>query len=287
MSMDMRVTRPDSQADRPHGTDALAWFEAPTAWGALRLAVAVGKGGVRHAADAAIALHDCEPLLCGLDTWAGDALDWRWSAARDGERAVAAHLVWRGGQARLACPWPWLRERRAPQGRWTDEVALPAVAASLVAARMHLPADALGALEVGGAVVIAASLLPSWHGVLRADGEADRAPGGAVVVLAGTADATPTAPRFAPGFDAAAALMPHGEPTDPLCELRLSVPHAVSIEALAGWRDGPVGPLGALGTLWLCRSAAADARPLASGRLMPWGDGWALAIEAVADDVGG
>jgi hypothetical protein len=264
--------------------EPLAWFEAPTPGGPLRLAVATLEGAPRHAAAAAIALHGCEPLLAGLEDWAGDALDWRWTGEAPHPVPGSVTIGWRDGLVRLQCPWSWLRRPRRPLQGCVDGLALPGVAATLVAARLHLPSQALLALEPGGALIVPASLQPVWCGVLRAAGQGVHAAadaGGVVVALAGVDGATPMLPRYAPALDPAAAFVVHGDPAHRLCELRLDLPHPVPTDGLAGWREGPVGAAGPAASLWLCRQACGDARPLARGHLMPWGDGWALAIGSV------
>lgn len=259
------------------------WFEAETPHGPLRLCVGSPDGAARHAAGAAIVLHDCEPLLAGLDEWSGPPLAWRWTQSPAAVAVPgAAHIEWRAARARLACPWAWLRERRAPRGTWADELQWPAVPARLVGARLRLPTEALGTLEPGGALVVPQSMMPSWHGVLSAaDETADG--GGVTVALAGVAGASADAPLFAPGFNAAASLLPYGDAADALCELRLELPNPLAADRLAGWSDGPVGPAGPRAELWRCADASGAARRLAAGRLMPWGDGHALAVEVLAD----
>ena len=71
------------------------------------------------------------------------------------------------------------------------------------------------------------------------------------------------------------------------CELRLDLPLGVSALRLAGWPlagdPGDIVHLAESGlrvALWRRATPGPDQR-LARGRLMPWGDGWALAVEAV------
>jgi len=64
------------------------------------------------------------------------------------------------------------------------------------------------------------------------------------------------------------------------CEVRLGLTQALPVDRLGGWCTGEtLDGIGASATLWRC----AGARParLATGRLMPWGSGWALAIESL------
>jgi len=137
-----------------------------------------------------------------------------------------------------------------------------------------LPLDESSArlLEPGGAVVLPASLQPHWRGALRAAGEGGDEAGGVALDL----DA-PCAPRVL--ACAAAAVL--GAPSDDTCEVRLDAPAGIDVDALAGWRDGPLGELGSRASLWRRGGAQRPAQRLAHGSLMRWGDGWALALEAV------
>ena len=63
--------------------------------------------------------------------------------------------------------------------------------------------------------------------------------------------------------------------------MRLEPPGGIGVEPLAGWRDGPLGELGSSASLWRRGGPQRPEQRLASGRLMRWGDGWALALEAV------
>ncbi|MEP7280380.1 MAG: hypothetical protein ABI696_00265 [Rubrivivax sp.] len=291
--MDLSMPDPHTHARASADGDVLAWFEAPSAQGALRLAVRVDGAGIRHAADAAIALGDCEPLLAGIDDWAAEPIEWRWrgpasGSGDDDEPAVRSWLVWPGGRAMLTCPLDWLRARAAPQGDWARELALPALAATLVGGRMRVPVGALCDLEVGGAIVLEPSFRPAWYGVLSANGEEARSDlAGSTVALAGVADATPALPRFVSGVDRTTVLQAVGNADDPLCELRLALPNPVAAAGLAGWCAGPVGPAGPAASFWLCGDPLRPARRLAGGQLMPWGDGWALAVQTLGNALPG
>jgi hypothetical protein len=290
----MDLSTPSAEAVRDGTTVGahVAWFDAPSAFGPLKLAVLSRGAAVRHAADAALALETCEPLLAALDDWTGSGLEWVWSGAQGGGRAGAAGaddpavrtwLVWRGGHAMLACPLGWLRDRPAPHGAWRDELTLPSIGATLVCGRLRLPEDALSDLEPGGAVLVEPSFRPVWHGVLQPGGEPSDDDGGTVVTLAGVADASPSRPRYANEMDAAAVLEAVGDPNGTLCELRLALPQPVAVDGLLGWRDGPVGLAGPAASLWRCGAPRRAAQRLACGHLMPWGDGWALSIESLDD----
>jgi hypothetical protein len=65
------------------------------------------------------------------------------------------------------------------------------------------------------------------------------------------------------------------------------MPTPMAAAGLAGWLDGPVGPAGPAASLWRRAAARQPACRLAGGRLMPWGDGWALSIESVGDTAPG
>jgi hypothetical protein len=88
--------------------------------------------------------------------------------------------------------------------------------------------------------------------------------------------APPHAPTLAPR-DAASPL--RADLADALaCEIRLELPAPLPADRLAGWHPGHAIAAGPRASLWHC----ADDKPLAIGRLMPWADGWALAIDGVA-----
>jgi hypothetical protein len=63
-----------------------------------------------------------------------------------------------------------------------------------------------------------------------------------------------------------------------LYEVRLGVPHALAGDRLAGWYEGELGAVGERAGLWRCATERDAAVCLAAGELIPWGDGWALAV---------
>ena len=134
---------------------------------------------------------------------------------------------------------------------------------------LALAADELDALEAGGAVVLPESMRPDWRGVLRARGEPLAS--GAPLALA-----TPHAPQVVARDAATPALSLDAGAV--MCEVRLAGTPMVAIERLAGWQPGSVGHLGERAVLWRCDGVS---RRCAAGTLMPWGDGWALAIDTV------
>jgi hypothetical protein len=285
MSTIAGVARMRPVAPRPRSSDNLAlagaWFEASTPAGSLRL---YASGAARHAADAAVALMRCEALLDSLDAWLVTALDWRWIDAPASVTAAASHARahWRpdeGGQARkdagcrLELPWKLLRTLPAPDEALARQLHWPDVPVVLVIAQVPIGRDELALLEPGGAVVLAQSLQAPWHGVLRATDERGSTADGVPVSLV-----SPWSPRRVP---IGAAADPRGEATGTrvACEVRLAVPHAVAGDRLAGWFEGELGEVGAKAGLWRCATNREPAVCLATGELMPWADGWALAIE--------
>jgi hypothetical protein len=252
----------------PRPADASTWFEAATERGPLHLNL---PAAARHAADAAIALHRCETLIAGLELWARRDLDWRWTAppARESQcDGTQVLLHWRAAEARLICPWAWLRALPPPDDAWAADLHWPALAATLTIEQLRLSADELGALEPGGAIVLPSSMRPGWQGRLRSADEA--ADAGIAVELM-----PPIAARLVP--QAAAEVTSFGEAGGTPCEIRLDLLQAVSADRLTGWRGDPLPPVGPGAGLWRADGAA----ELARGRLMPWGDGWALCIEAL------
>lgn len=279
-----------------HAGDAFAlagaWFEASTNAGALRLYV---SDGARHAVEAAVVLQRCEPLLDALDAWTGSALEWRWIAAATSVAPTASHARahWNAssdetsaGSPELTCrlelPWTLLRTLAAP-GDALVRLHWSAVPMVLVVSQQRIGADELALLEPGGAVVLPESMRPSWHGLLRALDEPARAGWGAPVVLS-----VPTAPqRIRTAASAVAAAAADGDGQIAV-EVRLEPPHAIACDRLATWFEGDLGAFDPRASVWRCATERAPARFLASGRLMPWGDGWALAVDAVHEpDDGG
>jgi hypothetical protein len=283
------------------------WFESPTPQGPLRLYLGEASGPAPHAAAAALALQRASGLLSELDAWLGDdAPDWRWvpDAASAGSAACTAlgptvlRLPWRDTTHQLIVPWPWLRAQPAPPAALAERWQWPATEAVLAAARLRLSPDELQQLEPGGAVLLPASMRPNWTGRLRGLAEADD--GGVPVALE-----DPALPRLLPGpslSDSAGASLgdalgaglgvglPVGLGVGPaagrLCEVRLHLPHAIPADLLTGWRehllaDAITPDLAA--TLWQLPAAREPARCLAHGRLLPWGDGWALLLHALGD----
>jgi hypothetical protein len=286
---------PTATAAPPRG----AVFEAVLPAGPLRLRVEAPA--LRHALDAAIALQHCEAQLDALEAWLGQPLDWRWTEIpmAPAPRGSQVRCAWRvdtataDGQAvqalgSLELPWPLLRAVSAPQGLLAQLLQWPAMPAQLLLSRPRLPRDELAMLEPGGALLLPESFTAPWRGLLRAAGESgDGVPVALDSPLAPRLEAVGTASPAAgaagvEGIEAAAA---HDGPQ--ACEVRLDLPHALPADCLTGWRAGTVlegtGP-GA--SLWLRAQGRMPAMCLARGQLMPWGCGWALAIESLceADD---
>ncbi|HSW08338.1 hypothetical protein [Aquabacterium sp.] len=281
------------------------WFEAPTAFGPLRLH---SDGPARHAVDAAIALQRCEDFLAGLDDWTQQMLDWRPQPLTAPHPAMAAatratgaattaatpsltpsltpsptataRLEWRDSSHRLAVPWAWLRSLPAPAAALAARLSWPAGDAVLAIARLRLTADELQQLEPGGAVVLPASMQAAWHGLLRGAGEPVSAAAGVPVLLS-----PPRAPQLVRGPAPPGTLAAVGDDAGTLCEVRLALAHGLGADRLAGWRDDdlPESLCSSLrASLWRCAAARRPACSLARGRLMPWGDGWALALDSIA-----
>lgn len=254
--------------------DGLAWFEAASAFGPLWLCVQA-DGAVPHAAAAAVLLQWAASVLDALDDWTLLELDWRWTPVPQAADA-GSHLVVRWPvdeaaprAAHLVLPWTLLRHLPPPAGILVDAVCWEPAQATVVVARLALAADELDALEAGGAVVLPESMRPDWRGVLRARGEPLDA--GAPLALA-----TPHAPQVVARDQAAPTLTPDAGAV--VCEVRLASTPMVAIERLTGWQTGGLGNLGERAVLWRCDGVP---RRCATGTLMPWGDGWALAIDTV------
>jgi hypothetical protein len=253
--------------------DGQAWFEAASPFGPLWLCVQT-DGAVRHAAAAAVSLQWAASVLDAFDDWSALELDWRWTPVPQAADA-GSHLVMRwptdeaSRAAHLVLPWALLRQLPPPTGTLVDAVHWEPAQATVVVASLALPADELDALEAGGAVVLPESMRTDWRGMLRARGE----PLGVGAALGLT---VPHAPQVLPR-DAIRPTLTTDADTVP-CEVRLASTPMVAIERLAGWQPGDVGNLGERAVLWRCDGVP---RRCAAGSLMPWGDGWALAIDTV------
>lgn len=266
------VKLPRRTAAQPEGGEsgfALA-FDALQAGHALRLHL---TGTARHAADAAIALHDAEELLGVLDDWCGAALDWRW-APQAGRQATDAQLALRCGEgwARLLCTWDWLRALPAPMAALAGRLRWPPVPAVVQAGLLRLATEELALLEPGGLLLLPASMQSPWQGSLRG---VDEAPDVGIALEIGDPAAPqlrrrPAAPLAAGGGEV-------------LCEVRLYAPPTLAGDHLAGWHETglDLGAFGGRAALWRCADSASPALCLAGGRLLPWGDGWALRLESV------
>lgn len=287
MSTIAGVARVRPVAARPRSSDssalAGAWFEAQAPGGSLRL---YASGAARHAADAAVALQRCEALLDALDGWLATALDWRWIAAPAAVTAAASHarVHWQpeeGGRGRkelncrLELPWTLLRTLPAPDETLARQLHWPEVAVALSIAQLPIERDELALLEPGGAVVLAQSMQANWHGMLHALDEPATAATGVPVALG-----SPWSPRrVRVGSHSEARTEAAGKRV--ACEVRLAIPQTVAGDRLAGWFEGDLGQVGARAGLWRCATEREPAVCLATGDLMPWGDGWALAIQDV------
>lgn len=262
---------------------APTWFDAPSPFGVLRLCVR-GPSAAGHAAAAALALQQAAPLLDAFDDWSLLDADWRWLDVPAEAPAPGTHVGadWQPVAdaplaARLELPWPLLRHLPPPEAlagvlRW------PALPATAVVARLELDGDELAALEPGGAVLLPESMRPGWLGLLRAADE----PAGTGVAVA----LHPQSARLAPTVlerSSAAPPLP-ADPARPIaCEVRLASVAAIGVERLAGWAPGALGELGPCASLWRNAGPHGAASLLASGHLLPWGDGWAMALETVGD----
>jgi hypothetical protein len=253
---------------------AAACFEAITYAGLLRLSI---RTPVRHAADAAIALSSCDPLLGALDSWCSAPLDWRWVGSWPLRRTAAhvANASWSpgGGATRptvmLEVDWTLLRSRPTPPGGFAEGLRWGCVPAVLAISQQALCADELALLEPGGAVLLPESMSAPWRGLMRAAIEPAYPGVGSPVELL-SPDAVHRVPFERRGPAPAAAASTH--------EVQISVPGVVGCDRLSGWFDGEIGPVGSAAALWSCSAPGKPARCLAQGELMPWGDGWAFAV---------
>jgi hypothetical protein len=263
-------------------TAALTRFDALARGGALSLHV---EGTLAaHAAQAALLLDRCDALLDALDAWLHMALDWRWvpepqadaaprpcATARctiEGDAQPASPLA-----CRLELPWPLLRSIGAPADALSARLQWRAVPAVLVVSQPAIDEAELRLLERGGAIVLPESMRPPWRGHLRVPNEA---PGDGVLVDLPAADTAQLLGHAAP--ESAAALPSGGRP---FCEVRMTPTRALNPSHLAGWAEGTTIELAPRASLWRCAGPTEAERYLAGGRLLPWGDGWAMLIESI------
>jgi hypothetical protein len=249
-------------------------FEAATPFGPIRLS-ALDGAPARHAADAAIALDRYAPLLDALEMWFDHALDWRWLPTQSALVTPHATVGYRdGGSAHSECeigvPWALLRGLSAPPPAMAELLHWPAIPAVLTAAALDIPPAELAELEPGGALVLPESLRPDWQGRLRASDE----PAGQGVAVS---LAIPTEPRVVSARSASS-----GEPS--AYEVRLDSRKAMSADQLTGWSECVIGEIDDGASLWHCGIERDADRCVARGRLIPWGTGWALAIETLCGE---
>ncbi|HEY6510718.1 MAG TPA: hypothetical protein VI032_01995, partial [Burkholderiaceae bacterium] len=262
-------------------TQEVTRFDAVTRLGAMSLQI--DGAPAAHAAAAALLLDRCDALLDALDAWLHTALDWRWieatptaaathpcasaQGAIEGANASVAALTWR-----LEVPWALLRGLGAPPEVLARRLQWGAVPAVLVVSQPAIDEAELRLLERGGAIVLPESMHAPWQGLLHAPQEDAR--DGLVVEL-------PGADSVRLGAAQAAARDP-AEPTGrPFCEVRMTTTRPLAAEQLAGWAEGSSVELAPRASLWRCAGPSGAERFLAGGRLLPWGDGWAMLIESV------
>lgn len=250
-----------------------ACFEAATPHGPIRL-TALDAETVRHAAEAAIAFARFALPAAAIEAWVspslGAPLDWRWRPSPSLPLAAAA--LW-GDEAgarpttpcRIEFPLTLLRALPAPPEPIAALLRWESIPVVLAAATLDLGADELEALEPGGAVVLADSLRGTWLGSLR--GAEEPADCGLPVRLG-----------VAPDFSV--QVLTSGKvAASKHFEVRLSARATLPADQLAGWSKHSLDNVAMHASLW--RAAGAAPRSIAKGRLIPWGAGWALAIESV------
>jgi hypothetical protein len=264
-----------------------AGFVALAPGGPARLQV--HGDAVEHAVDAAIELHRCDALLRAVDAWTGLALEWRWDASLWSLPSGGTHACARWSiasddrvQGLLELPWTLLRTLAPPALQADVRLNWPSVSAVLAASQLRVTALELSHLEPGGAVLLPGSWRPDWRGALRAADEASLHGVGVPVEMQDM-----TALRLAAYGDPGLPAVTDGPGDDDKdtglpCEIRLALPRALPADRLAGWCVGePLVAPGLHASLWRCERGAAAPLALATGRLMPWGEGWALHIESV------
>jgi len=256
-------------------------FDAATRFGVMSLQV--DGAPAANAAAAALLLDRCDALLDALDAWLHVALDWRWvdaapadqaprpcasaQGAIDGDDSSAGALAWR-----LEVPWALLRSLSAPPESLAKHLQWGVVPAVLVVSQPAIDEAELRLLERGGAVVLPESMRAPWRGRMHAPQE--RAGDGLVVEL----PAADSARLAAATMTTAGSSEPDGRPS---CEVRMTTAAPVAPAQLAGWAPESTVDLAPRASLWRCAGPTEPERYLAGGRLLPWGDGWAMLIESI------
>jgi hypothetical protein len=256
-------------------------FYAETHAGIVRLSL---EGTAHHALDAAIALDAFTDLLDALDCWLGIELAWRWcpsdAPSINSCSCALAHVHAddaddAGATCRIEWPWPLLRQLVAPDESLACRLHWDAAPAMLRVAQLTLDEDERSMLEPGGALLVPQSMRDGWRGWLRAVDEPTDA--GLPLPLA-----APAASPNAHTSTSTDATSPVGTPGADLYELRLGLPGTLPTGVLAGWQRAPLNRLSEYeATLWRCTEGNETACKLASGILVPWGDGWAMHIQAL------
>lgn len=259
------------------GTAQATCFEATTTGGPLRLRI---DGVVRHAAQAVLLLERCHELIDALEDWIAAPLAFRWLAtAPAGASQSHACAGWAQANgdaaAQIELPWMLLRATSMPPGAALHGLHWAEVPAVLVAAQLALDDEEIRLLEPGGAVVLPDSASTDAAGWLRAEDEPANPGRGVPVRLESAASAR----RIAGAAGANDSSV--GEAA--WYEVRVGVPRMLAGDRLAGWYEGDLGAVGAGASLWRCATETEPARPLATGRLMPWAEGWALALQFLCD----
>ena len=256
-------------------------FDAATRFGVMSLQV--DGAPAANAAAAALLLDRCDALRDALDAWLHVALDWRWvdaapadqaprpcasaQGAIDGDDSSAGALAWR-----LEVPWALLRSLSAPPESLAKHLQWGVVPAVLVVSQPAIDEAELRLLERGGAVVLPESMRAPWRGRMHAPQE--RAGDGLVVEL----PAADSARLAAATMTTAGSSEPDGRPS---CEVRMTTAAPVAPAQLAGWAPESTVDLAPRASLWRCAGPTEPERYLAGGRLLPWGDGWAMLIESI------
>jgi len=166
-----------------------------------------------------------------------------------------------------------LRALGAPSEALGKRLQWGAVPAVLVVSQPAIDEAELRLLERGGAIVLPESMRAPWRGLLHAAQEP--ALDGIAVDLPCADSALLTVNPA--GSSTAAA----GAPGRPGCEVRMTATRPLTPAQLAGWAEGSMIDLAPRASLWRCAGPTEGERYLAGGRLLPWGDGWAMLIESI------
>jgi hypothetical protein len=272
-------------------------FKAGSARGEIALilprAAAFGQGG---ALGAALALEQAEPVIQLLETWLEAPLDFApWPGTPDAVDGIDASFDLRPVEPQQSSDAPvegrfWLpvqlaRQLNAPAGALTEQLRWHRLQCNVQICDQRLPNEQIAGLEMGGAILIAASFGPHWVAQLESLAipaltrpvHIDLA--GNSIVL--SCDARKSGSAALHASDQKAAKPDEAAQLKIRLTISLTEASPVRADVLLGWSDDvTVLPLD--GSQALRARAEAGGQTLATGEIIPAGLGYACWITGMA-----